>query len=585
VHACGKRESEHHVAQSLATSYQQWLAVEFRTARQGVCWIFIMASSKFDVCVVGSGPGGGIATYVLAAAGLKVALVEAGPRLRPGIDYNAHANVYEHLDARLAAGLNSPISSVSGDFSDRNHFTGVGDNPGHGLLRAVGGRSLCWAGHSLRFGPLDFRRWPIAYDQVAPYYSRAERFMGVYGSRDGLSNMPDGEYTRTVALRCGEQVLKRGVNRLKRQGRAMDFVAVRKAMLTAPHFSKRALCHYCGHCMEGCEVDAKYTSANTPVPLAMRTGNLTMFTDSTMTRILMDSGRRVTGIEYTKRDGSINKIECRALVLACSAVETARQLLLNTSKDFPEGLANSSGQVGRNLTSHFGITVKAAFPELMNRDGSNDDGTDYYHGLLTGLYWDKPHKDFDGTYQVQCGSGVQPRRMAVRNIAGYGAKFKRALYEENLCHAGMNMQGSLMISPKKFVDLDTTRKDRFGAFLPRVHLHYEENELAMARDMLRVSEEIIHAAGGSVSSKPKEITPSSLVIDSNHWVGTARMGGDAKTSVVNTFGQSHDIPNLFIGDASVFAAYPEKNPTLTNIALSWRMSEHLVRKFRSGDLA
>jgi len=159
--------------------------------------------------------------------------------------------------------------------------------------------------------------------------------------------MPDGEYLKPVPMRCGEQLLKRGVTRLKQQGRKMEFVAQRKAMLTQEHASHRALCHYCGHC-GGCEVDAKYTSANTPIPAGLATGNLKLYTDSTMTRILMDKSRnRVAGIEYTNSTGSVRKIECKALVLACSAIETARQLLIN-------GLANGSGQVGRNLTSHFG---------------------------------------------------------------------------------------------------------------------------------------------------------------------------------------------------------------------------------------
>src|ERR1043166_920497 len=143
-------------------------------------------------------------------------------------------------------------------------------------------------------------------------------------------------------MRCPEQLLKRGVERLKAKGRRMEFIAQRKAILTEDHWSKRPHCHYCGRCMSGCCVDAKYTSANTPIPLALRTGNLTVFTESMMTRILMDSsGRRVTGIEYSKPAGIVGKIESKALVLACSAVETARQLLLNKTPEFPTGLANS----------------------------------------------------------------------------------------------------------------------------------------------------------------------------------------------------------------------------------------------------
>ncbi|MEJ7609433.1 MAG: GMC family oxidoreductase N-terminal domain-containing protein, partial [Bryobacteraceae bacterium] len=383
-----------------------------------------MADRIFDVCVVGSGPGGGIAAYALCKAGFKVALVESGKRLRAGVDFGAHVNPYANLDRRLAAGFRGPIPSVSGDYSDANHFTAVGDNPRHGLLRALGGRSLCWAGHSLRFGPLDYRKWPIGYEEMAPYYSRAERFMAVYGEKDGLSNMPDGEFQKPVPLRCGEQMLKRGVGALKAKGRQMDFVAIRKAIPTQPHASGRTVCHYCGHCMQGCEVDSKYTSANTAIPAALKTGNLTMFLQTMMTRIVMHASEpRVSGIEFTNASGQ-SGLRCRVLVLACSAVESARHLLLNR-------LANSSGEVGRNLTSHFGVTVVGMFPQLMGRDASNDDGTDYYHGMLTGMYWDKPNPDFEGTYQVQCGSGVHPTRLGIRNAPGIGVALKKEIRELN----------------------------------------------------------------------------------------------------------------------------------------------------------
>ena len=540
----------------------------------------------YDVCIVGSGPGGGIAAYVLANAGLKVVLVEAGRRLQAGVDYNSHGSCYAKLEARLKAGYRTPLSSVAEDYSSHNHFTPVGDNPRHGLLRALGGRSLCWAGHSLRFGPLDFRQWPITYDEVAPYYSRAERFMSVYGEKNGLWNMPDGEFQKPVALRCGERMLARGVRKLKKSGRTVDLIGLRKAMPTEAKPRQRAVCHYCGHCMQGCEVDAKYTSANTPIPLALKTGNLTVLTESMMTRVLMDNtGRRVVGIEYAAPHGVADKISCRALVLACSTVETARHLLINKTREFPNGLANGSGEVGKNLSSHFGVTVMGVFPELTGRDSSNDDGTDYYNGLVTSLYWDRPHPNFTGTYQIQCGSGLHPTRLAIRNVPGFGLKLKRELYELNATHAGLNMQGALLASPRTFVDLDPERRDSFGLPLPRIHLTYGPNDLAMARDMVDLSQEIISAAGGKVFSTPRSISSEHLTIDYNHWVGTTRMGTEPRTSVLNASGQSHEVANLFVGDSSVFTAYPEKNPTLTNIALSWRMSDHLVRMAKSGELS
>jgi choline dehydrogenase-like flavoprotein len=149
----------------------------------------------------------------------------------------------------------------------------------------------------------------------------------------------------------------------------------------------------------------------------------------------------------------------------------------------------------------------------------------------------------------------------------------------------MNMQGTTLISPKKFVDLDPTKTDKYGLNFARVHLHYEQNDVNMAQDCLERCEEIIRAAGGQVVSTPGTMSPEKLIIDQNHWVGTARMGADPTTSVVDAFGRSHDLPNLFIGDASVFPAYPEKNPTLTNITLSWRMSEYLAELARKGELS
>jgi choline dehydrogenase-like flavoprotein len=185
---------------------------------------------------------------------------------------------------------------------------------------------------------------------------------------------------------------------------------------------------------------------------------------------------------------------------------------------------------------------------------------------------------------VQCGAGLSPWRLAGRVIDGFGSGFKREIKEKSIGHAGMNMQGTTLISANKFVDLDPERKDRYGLHLPRIHLHYEPSDVAMAQDMVETCEEIIRAGSGEILSTPGSITPEKLQIDYNHWVGTARMGRDPKTSVVNTSSQCHDVPNLFIGDASVFPAYPEKNPTLTNIALSWRMSEHLLEKLRRGEL-
>ena len=230
----------------------------------------------------------------------KTALLEAGPRLRTGIDYGRHSMPWEVMD-QLATGefaLNTALAIGNAIILRRSATV-----PDHGWLKALGGRSLCWSGHTLRFGPKDYREWPISYEEVAPYYSKAERFMGVYGNKDGLWNLPDGEYFGPIGMRCGEWLIKRGVERLKSRGARMELVQQRKAMITEDHPSGRPRCHFCGKC-NGCCVDAKYTSANTPIPMGIHTGNLTVLTEAMMTRILMDlSGRRVAGVEFTKSSG------------------------------------------------------------------------------------------------------------------------------------------------------------------------------------------------------------------------------------------------------------------------------------------
>ena len=239
-----------------------------------------------------------------------------------------------------------------------------------------------------------------------------------------------------------------------------------------------------------------------------------------------EDARHVAGIEYVKPDGATNAIRCRRWCSRAAPIETSRHLLINKSADHPQGLANSSGQVGRNVTSHFGVTVTGIFPQLRGRDGSNDDGTDYYHALITGMYWDKPNPNFDGTYQIQCGSGIHPLGLSIRTAPGFGSKLKREIRELNNTHAGLGMQGTTQPSAQTFVDLDMDRRDKHGLPLPRVHLKYGSNDVAMASDMVATAEEVIRAAGGRVYSSPGEILPSKLNLDTNHWVGSARMGTD-----------------------------------------------------------
>jgi choline dehydrogenase-like flavoprotein len=508
--------------------------------------------------------------HALAKADLKVALLENGSslprrhRLRPA----CHA-------------LGSRRASTTGEFAfntafgrrERNHFTPVGDRPEHGWLKAVGGRSLCWAGHSLRFGPGDFRQWPIAYDEVEPYYSRAEKYMGVYGNEDGLWNLPDGEFTKPIGMRCGEWLLRRGVERPKAKGAKMELVQQRKAMLTGDHPSGRALCHYCGKC-NGCCVDAKYTSANTPIPQGRRTGNLTLVSEAMVTRIVMDgSGRRVAGVEIHQAFGAVERVDCRALVLACNSIETPRQLLLNKSRQFPDGLANSSGQIGRNLTNHFGLSVTGFFPELRHRKHMNDESAGTYQSLLTGLYWDKPNPKFEGTYRVQNTAGWSMFDLPVRNVKA-GRGFKRELREKCAAarpyeHAGHHFDIARKVRGPRPRQEGSLRPECLAhpfALRGQRRRHGAGHDGKLRRD---------HPRGrGEVISTPGKVTTAKLEIDFNHWVGTVRMGNDPKTSVLDRFGRSHGYPTSSSATRPFSGISGEESHADEHRAF-WRMSDHL----------
>ncbi len=203
----------------------------------------------------------------------------------------------------------------------------------------------------------------------------------------------------------------------------------------------------------------------------------------------------------------MGSVECRALVLACSAIETARHLLSNKTTEFPNGLANGSGQVGKNLTSHFGLEVVAYFSELRSRDVSKDNGTDYFHSLLTGLYWDKANPKFEGTYQVQCGAGIRPGSLAYRDAPGFGSSLETRDSREKRRACFHGNAGLVLVSPISSWIWIQSGEIVLGLPLPRIHLHYEDNDVSMAQDMVETCEEIIRSTGGEVLRTPGTVTP------------------------------------------------------------------------------
>jgi len=538
----------------------------------------------FDVCIIGSGAAGGIAAKELTEMGLRVVVLERGEWVSPA-RFRTHVPPYKlpYRGFREGHGTNdytgflySPHPSTSDP---------AGEEIDYALLPAVGGKTLLWDAFSWRMGERDFQGrtagddWPISYPEIAPFYDRAERFMGVCGSREGIAAVPDGLFLKPLTLRCGERIIQKAA--LEKLGPQYRMFPVRKAINTEPH-GGRPLCHYCGHCMRGCDVDAKYTSANSAIPAALRTGKLTLATGAVVREIeLVETGDRAHAVVYihapTREE---HRVRARVIALACGSVEDTRILLMSKSRHFPQGLANTSGWVGKNLVSEMGLGIFGYLESMVGGQAVNDDGTGT-HGAIANLYYGKNSPNFARGYGLYVGADRPQIPGLLRTLRGMGAEFKKRVREVYPALVYVGAAGEILAHPENFVDLDPNEKDEFGLPLPRFHFRLHENELAMAKDMLEKAEAILEISGGVRLGAEETPRPD---FDGENLVGLARMGDDPRTSVVNRSNRAHGVKNLWILDGASFTSYAEKNPTLTVIAVAMRAAEHLAEAFRKGEV-
>ncbi len=542
-----------------------------------------LTRADYDVCIVGSGASGGIAAKELTEAGLRVVVLEAGNWISPS-QFRTHTWPFE-LPFR-GRWPSHGTNDYSGFLFVKDPVVCPAERIDYALLPAVGGKSLLWAGHSWRFGERDFQNrgigddWPVSYQELAPYFDRAELFMGVSGSLEGLASVPDGKFLKPLTLRCGEQLLKEGVE--KNLGPAYRVFPVRKAINTEAH-GGRPPCHYCGYCMRGCDVEAKYTSANAAIPAAEKTGRLTLITDAIVRELSVDpSGRRCDGAVFIDRQTRKEyRVRARVFALACGGVEDVRILLMSKSRHFPNGLANSNGWVGKNLLSEHGTGCLGYIERLVGGKVLNEDGTGQ-HGEIQNVYYDQPSKNFARGYMLDIASGAEQVPGYAAMVPGYGKKYReevRRLYPAIVAIGG---HGEMLANDKSFVDLDPVARDDFGLPKARMHLEWGENELAMMRDMHEKCIAIIEAAGGKVlGSRGRRDKPG---FDGENLVGTVRMGDDPRRSVLNSRNQTHDVKNLWVLDGASFTSFCEKNPTLTVIAVAMRAADHLAEAMKRGEV-
>ena len=514
-----------------------------------------MSQRIYDVCVVGSGAAGGTLSAHLAQQGVDVIVVEGGPKLDTRTAFNTHGMPFEFPLRHIP----TMRPGVAGFDSERS--------------RGVGGKTMTWNAVALRFSHRDLKGrsidgagedWPIDYDDLAPYYDRVEREVGVCGNLDHLEDLPDGIFLPPVPLKCSDEIVRRGARKL-----GLKVIHVRKATRSVAAGARPA-CHFCGNCMAGCDVVAKYNSADVHMIPALKTGHLEIRSNSIVREVMVSDENRATGVRYldrtTKAEG---EVRARVVVLACACVQSLALLLMSKSRLYPTGLANSSGHLGRDFIPHFTGGVQSFLTDLIGKPATNDEG--FLDHAYVPSFMHARKRDYARSFGMQF--NYQNRRAVgwARSMPGFGKDYKKSIRERYPAFVTFSPYGEMLPNPESFVDLDYERKDAYGLPMARRHVVWKENDRKIFDDMQRWSVEILKAAGAeilSVSEQPQ----------TNHELGGCRMGSDARTSVVNRDCRTHDVPNLYVVDGSVFPSASEKNPTLTIMALAARLAAHLGGK-------
>lgn len=547
----------------------------------------------YDAIVVGSGATGGWAAKKLSEAGLAVLLLDAGRTVSPAEFGEATPNLGVgrwHLppDALRTRPVQTQCYGCRG--TNYQWFVDDGENPystGENKpfewyrVRAVGGRTLVWAGQSYRMSDADFQaaadgygeNWPLSYAELAPYYDEVEQYMGVSGQAESHPLLPDGCFLPPMTMTGGEAL----VRDVARARFGYTTTIGRTAILTRPH-NGRAACTYCGPCERGCPTFSSFSSAFTTVPDALRTGRCTLVTNAMVAQVNVDpNANAACGVTFVDRASCRTfEVHGRTVVLCAQALESTRILLNSTSRLHPNGLGNSSGALGHYLMDH--VTGAGAQGRLAFLDGRASI-TDPYrpNGIYVVRFRNVPgtpsHPKFIRGYALQGGASA----MFNLGAPGFGVEYLDAV-KQGLYAVMLGAFGESLPQFENYCEIDPELRDAWGIPALRIHMQHGPNELAMMTDAAAAAGELLEACGATdVVTSPVPSTPGAAI----HEVGTARMGLDPKTSVLNRFGQLHDVPNVFVMDGACFVSSGCQNPTLTMMALAVRACDHLVERFRT----
>ena len=560
-----------------------------------------MQDTEYDVCIVGSGAGGGMAAYVLTQAGAKVVMLEAGPEWYASKESRmllpAFASPRRGAATRIRPFGEFDACDGGWDIEGEPYTVAAGQKFMWWRGRMLGGRTNHWGRISLRFGPDDFKGkskdglgedWPIGYDDIAPYYDRVDDLIGIFGSREGLRNHPDSRFQPPPRPRCYELLVKKTSDKL-----GITCIPSRLSIITKPMPGRQA-CHYCGQCNRGCSVKANFSSPDVLIGPALRTGRLTLITNAMGREVTVGKDGLATGVSYIdKRTNADRHVRAKVVVLAASACESARLLLNSKSSRFPQGLANSSGWVGKGLTDTTGTDVAGFIPSMVDHVPHNEDGVGGMHVYMP--WWlDNAKLDFPRGYHIEVWGGLGPPGYGfmggIQNYpggGGYGKSLKDDYRKYYGATIGFSGRGEMMPNADSYVELDPTVVDQWGIPVVRFHWKFTDAEYNQVKHMQETFHSLIAAMGGQVfSPRPgKEqnygIAAGGQII---HELGCVQMGANPNTSVLNANCQAHDCRNLFVADGGPFVTQADKNPTWTIMALAWRTSEYIAQQRKQGAL-
>lgn len=589
---------------------------------------------SYDVIVVGSGAAGGQTAYTLAMEGAKVLMLEAGRNYDP-VAETPMFNTNDTAPLRAAGTPDKPFgfhdATIDGGWEVPGEpYTNASDDPKRQFTwwraRMLGGRTNHWGRIALRNGPYDFKPhsrdglgfdWPISYEDVAPYYDKVEMLIGVYGTNEGLENTPnspEGVLQPAPQLRASERYTQK-----HGKGLGVPVIPIHRAVLSqrldsarlakklhpdnptaqrvlAQAMEERAACFWATNCGRGCSIKANYQSTTVHLPPALASGNLDILTDAMGYRVLLNDAGKATGVSYIDRKTREEKtVSARIIVLAASSAESVRMLLNSKSPRHPNGVANSSGLVGKYIMDTVGAGFDGQVPALENLPLHNEDGAGGAHAYVPWWLYKEQHAGklgFARGYHLEFGGGrFMPSTYTVAGLewltgGSYGAKFKEDARRYYGSFVGFAGRGEMIPNDDSFCEIDPTVKDMWGIPVLRFHWKWSEHETRQAKHMQETAAALIDAMGGRYRGKPQEDGADAIHAGGNiiHEVGGTIMGAEPRKSVTNQWCQTWDVRNLFVTDGGPFVSNADKNPTLTIMALAWRSADYMLDEMRKGNL-